>query len=312
MPLASFETQVPGKWILAGEHSVLRGCPALVFPLESRSLSLAYQDKVSQGLTLELAGDHGEELQLLVWGVLEKACQLSKVSRADLRGVLRAHSSIPVGAGLGASAALCVGIAQWFLAMKLITTNQLYEFARTLENLFHGESSGVDIAVALSRSPLRFSRSGERASIEVRWQPHCYVSYSGKRGVTLECVNKVKSLLESNPKLGERIDQDMAQAVNLAQQALSSEEIQGLPLLKSSMDLAYTCFERWGLCVESHVEWLRQQGALAIKPTGSGGGGYVLSLWEKEPPLEVRKLLIPCFESGAKPAINSSQYLASE
>lgn len=29
---------------------------------------------------------------------------------------------------------------------------------------------------------------------------------------------------------------------------------------------------------------LTAEGALAVKPTGSGGGGFVLSLWDRQPP----------------------------
>ena len=40
--MRQFNTRTYGKWILAGEHAVLRGCPALAFPLTSRSLHLEY------------------------------------------------------------------------------------------------------------------------------------------------------------------------------------------------------------------------------------------------------------------------------
>jgi mevalonate kinase len=32
------------------------------------------------------------------------------------------------------------------------------------------------------------------------------------------------------------------------------------------------------------MEILMSAGALAVKPTGSGGGGHVISYWAKEPP----------------------------
>lgn len=296
---SGFETRVPGKWILAGEHSVLRGSPALVFPLQSRWLELSYSPTPDIPLKLQLDGDHGGEMQLLFWGVLEKAAELTKIQRSDLRGRLQLKSSIPVGAGLGASAALCVAMSRWFHAMQLIQENEMYEFARTLENLFHGESSGVDIAVALSGQGIRFSRSighqtAERNTLSLNWKPQWYVSYSGKRGVTSECVNKVKALIARDPELGQKMDDQMKEAVAKAQAALSMDEKQGFAELKSAIDLANNCFVQWGLSPEEHSKWLSDHGAAAVKPTGSGDGGYMLSLWSQTPPAEALKRLIPC------------------
>ena len=293
-----FETKVYGKWILAGEHSVLRGAPALVFPLTSRYLQLNYQaNPKSDQLTLELDGSHGEELQLLFWGVLEKACEIKKIRRNQLTGKLKLQSSIPVGAGLGASAALSVAVARWFHWQKIIQAEEIYEFSRQLENLFHGESSGVDIAVAMSGRGLKFVRNGEKTEFVPKWQPKWYVSYSGKRGVTVECVNKVKDFVSKNNNQAEKLDTRMKQAVEKSQLALSLSEKEGFLLLCDAVKMANKCFTEWGLTdgvPKQHLEWLTDSGAEAVKPTGSGNGGYVLSLWRDEPPAEVLKKLIPC------------------
>jgi mevalonate kinase len=296
-----FRTEVAGKWILAGEHAVIRGFPALVFPLPTRSLSLSFQPG-EQDLTAQFSGEHGAELQLLFWGVLEKACELKKRHRSDFRGQVQVQSSIPVGAGLGASAALCVAVSRWLQSMGVVQADEISEFARQLENLFHGESSGVDIAVALWGRGLKFTRgenqsvsSPTQTQIQMNWQPRWYVSYSGKRGVTLECVQKVKKILQRDPELGQRIDEDMAQAVSLAETALTQGEERGFGSLVQSLQLANSCFERWGLTTQPHMDWLKEQGAVAVKPTGSGDGGYVLSLWRQSPSPEVLKKLIPCF-----------------
>lgn len=285
-----------GKWILAGEHAVLRGVPALVFPIQSRNLELSYS-KGPQPLELRLVGDHGKDLQLLVWGVLEKACEFKKISRSDLTGTLLLESSIPVGAGMGASATLCVALTRWLGFLGYVSEDEYYEFARTLENLFHGESSGVDIAVALTGQGLYFTRAGERKPLQAAWKPRWYISYSGKRGVTVDAVNKVKDLLLQNPSLGEEIDAKMAKAVGIAERALKMDTATGLPVLAEAIDLAGQCFDQWGLnegAPAKHIAWLRESGARAVKPTGSGGGGYVLSLWDKEPSAEVLEKLIPC------------------
>ena len=64
----------------------------------------------------------------------------------------------------------------------------------------------------------------------------------------------------------------------------ASEE--SLSQLANAINSARQCFIDWGLAgghVEKHIEDLLSAGALAAKPTGSGDGGYVLSLWQTRP-----------------------------
>ncbi|MEK2690570.1 mevalonate kinase family protein [Bdellovibrio sp. GT3] len=293
----SFQCTAFGKWILMGDHSVIRGYPSLVFPIPSRTLELKYTPG-EHALVLDLKGDHGQEMQLLFWGVLERAFQLKNIPRPVFTGTLHVDSSLPVGAGMGASAALCVALTRWLGHLGYVQESEYFEFARSLEDLFHGESSGIDISVALSGQGLRFVRNGERTEITPKWKPRWYISYSGKRGVTADAVNKVKDLLAKQPPVGQQIDLNMAKAVETAQKALLMDsESEGLQTLVQALNMGAECFDKWGLnegAPASHIAWLREQGAIAVKPTGSGGGGYVISLWEKPPSAETLKNLIPC------------------
>lgn len=293
-----FHVQVPGKWILTGEHAVLRGAPALVFPLKSRVLELTWRSQAT-ALSTQFAGEHGKELQLLVWGVLEKACELKNLPLGSLQGTLHLNNSIPVGAGMGASAALCVAITRWMNFLKHVSEEEMFEFARTLENLFHGESSGVDIAVSLSGEGLHYERNGERRPLKMQWQPRWYISYSGQRGVTLECVQKVKDLIAADPERGRRLDAQMREASEQCERALQADrDDESFEALRVGIEMANEVFKKWGLTEglpEKHMVTLKQAGASAVKPTGSGGGGYILSLWKAPPPEQLSGILIPCF-----------------
>jgi mevalonate kinase len=295
MTLKPFEGRTFGKWILAGEHSVLRGSPALAFPLLSRSIKIEYQPS-AQPLQLVFNGEHGDELRLLFWGVLEKALDTLSMNLRSMSGEMRVQSELPMGAGLGASAALCAGVGLWCQAQGFVHPDGVYEFSRRLENMFHGESSGVDIAVSLSGRGIRFVRGQDFQTITPKWSPRLYLSYSGHRGVTSECVNKVKSMLNANVASGERLDQQMKESVRTCERALDLTEEEGTPILKAGILLARDCFEHWGLITSEfhlHIRELEEAGAWATKPTGSGGGGYALSLWKEEPPAHLLPKLIP-------------------
>lgn len=290
----SFQTETYGKWILAGEHAVLRGAPALVFPAKDFVMKFTYEQSPT-ALQIQFEGSNGSDLKLFFWGLIEQALQKINRTRSELTGYLKIHSTLPLGAGLGASAALCVGVVKFFTTLGWVKESEVYELSRQLEGVFHGESSGVDIAVAIEKRGLRFLRGGERAPIAVNWQPNLYLSYSGERGATSDCVRRVNELRAISPHIGEKVDQEMREAVQLAEKSLQLDSVNGFALLSEGINLAKNCFVQWGLTqgvLDSHMQELLNAGATAVKPTGSGGGGYVLSLWNAEPSPELQHRLV--------------------
>lgn len=280
-----FKTTTHGKWILAGEHSVIRGGTALVYPIPQKSLSLNYAPSTAD-LTADYVGETGSELHLLFWSVMEHGMHLLGKSLNTLSGHFILESTIPIGVGMGASAALSVAVARWFSAQTLIKAHDIQSFSTQLEHLFHGKSSGLDIAGVSSSVGVQF-KQGNALPIQQRWQPHWYLSSSGQIGITSHCINQVQTLWDNNADLGRAIDQQMEQSVQLAITALANDSIKARTQLAEAISLAEHCFQQWGLISESlqlHMLTLKNAGAIAVKPTGSGSGGFVVSLWENASP----------------------------
>lgn len=283
-----FSITTYGKWILAGEHAVVRGHPALVFPIKGKKLTLQYNAS-SHSLGADYEGATGADMHLLFWSVLEQGMQLLGRSLNQLMGHFHLNSTIPVGAGMGASAALCVAMSSWFCAQNMIEEKKRLEFAKELEHLFHGKSSGLDIAGVASDNGVYFHQ-GSCVPLQPIIQPIWYLSSCNQIGITSHCIQQVQTLWDKDPQLAQRVDQQMIEAVEQCRTALEKQYPEGIERLAQAMNKAGECFFQWGLVSESlqhHMNHLFQAGALAVKPTGSGGGGYVLSLWQKKPNLDI-------------------------
>ncbi len=251
--------KVHGKCILLGEHSVVRGYPALVFPLLSRALEI----KVSKE-----KNSFTEPLQLTIKKLQERLNW--NVALPELA----VTSDIPMQAGLGSSAALSIAVVRFLKDLEAPVKEEL-PLAMELEDIFHGKSSGIDVAAVSCGSPIRFQREKPIQKFSLSWKPHLYLVDTGIRSSTKKCVEKVAALKRSD------LDEEMGNLVNQAQKDL---ENQNLSSLANSMNSAHDIFREWNLvpfAVEKQRASLLDAGALAAKLTGSGDGGFLLTLWEK-------------------------------
>ncbi|HVT63273.1 MAG TPA: mevalonate kinase [Legionellaceae bacterium] len=285
--LFDFQTTTHGKWILAGEHAVIRGHGALIFPLTDKTLHLNYRACTKSNdliLDAQIPERDSQDICHLLHRILKYGMELIHQSYTNLRGYLTISSTIPIGVGMGASAALCLALSRWFIAQQWIEPTQQFNMARELEHFFHGQSSGLDIAGVSSEHGIYFQR-GDSIPLNPTWSPQWRLSSCGEQGPTSDCIQKVQKLWLEQPERAHQIDLQMQNCVDKAKQALEAFQPQKTQqtLLIEAMQQANNCFEQWGLVtpvLKQHMHHLYEQGALAVKPTGSGGGGYVVSLWE--------------------------------
>ena len=294
--MSEFEKRFFGKWVLSGEHSVLRSGPALIYPLPHYYMDFYYKQS-DDPLQIERKGKHRLGLDFSVTPLLDKALKLVHKKRKDLKGSLSIEGWIPFGAGLGASSTLCAGTASLFLHKAWISKQQLKEFAISLEDFFHGKSSGMDVTVALEKKAILYQKGQPLKYLpKCKTKPNLFLSYCGGRASTSVAVSKVRKLFDKNWDQAEQVDKKMTQSVELCLLALKEkDENQRNKLLTQALALGEDCFHQWNLIsydLERHIDYLKKKGARAVKPTGSGLGGHVISLWDKEPPANVKKKLI--------------------
>lgn len=266
------------KWILSGEHSVVRGGKAIAFPLRTfeSSVELLPSDK------LEVHDTNREErFNDIFIGLLKTAAGFTNVDFDSILGQFWIRSDIKMKSGLGSSAAICTNVAKIFQYLGLC--EDIFSLARYLEDKFHGKSSGLDIAVAIRNKALVFEKNRVSSVLEPKFWPYMMLTYSGKKSTTSECALKVREISVKNKKFADSLDDMMNQGSDLCEYALKNGDFEKL---KDGITLCNEAFHGWGLYNEAladHVANLMKKGAVAVKPIGSGLGGFVLSLWEEQP-----------------------------
>lgn len=282
-PAADFEIEVPAKWVLSGEHTVLRGGTSLAFPMPRFKLKLSYWNRAPSGMDLKSSDSRMAEL-------LVRAREYLAV-REDVfsTGEVSISSDIPIGAGLGSSAALCVAVAKLAIWRTGADPSHLKSLATHLEDVFHGKSSGMDVNAIVVGSPILFSMAeGARPLSGLTVIPRFEFHDTGFRGKTRECIEIVKLWQKNHPEGTAAMDERMKEATRVAQSGLElfqRDATGGEARIAEAMALAQGCFETWGLVTPELIAQkldLLKRGALAVKLTGAGRGGFWVTLWPSQ------------------------------
>lgn len=140
----------PGKVILSGEHAVVYGKPAFVTAIDMR---LTVTVKASGALQTGKLG----EIVKTVQAYMTK----NHMHYADRPCALTVHSSIPVGRGLGSSAALSVASSAAILEFytgNIPEKETVNNCAFLVEKMFHTNPSGVDTTASCFGGVIFFRR----------------------------------------------------------------------------------------------------------------------------------------------------------
>jgi mevalonate kinase len=268
-----------GKVILLGEHAVVYGVPALAVGIDRGARA--------QAIPLETGPS-----RLLVRGwnisVLEEDTHdLARAFRALIEAARAAHPSfgphsveveanLPPGGGLGCSAAMGVAIAR--AIEPWLGPAAIQDRAMVWEQVFHGNPSGVDAAVAARGGCVLFRKGSKLEPVRARGAIHLCIGNTGMASSTKSMVEAVARLRTRRPEVIEKSFEAIRVLVNNARLAIEAGDRVALGRL---MDLNQMLLG--GLFVSTpEIERLcglaRDCGALGAKLTGAGGGGSVVAL----------------------------------
>lgn len=306
--------RAPAKLILSGEHAVVHGAPALAmavdyyaavkvaplpYPLFTLELP-AFNDKDSlDAYALKELRENIEERYKLfqqnkcdINEVLQQPVELIKYALSIIVPLYRIQqgmnlqltSDIPMGCGMGSSAAAIVSVMYAITACAgfNLPLHELYPLALTAENMQHGHSSGMDVQIALHGGC--YYRHGETMSKRQIAHLPLYLVNTGVPSVTTgQCVAAVRLYFNGEK---DNLTQTFSDVTNEMDKAW---QVQSIIKVVETIRANHRLLTYIGVVpqkVQCFIDELEQNG-LAAKICGAGAisgeqGGVVLVLGQDE------------------------------
>jgi len=307
----------PAKIILLGEHFVVYGEPAIVMAIDKRAYARVEKRNDnrlhvrSMDLNLEVFFENGS-LRVEQGDLKEAKMKFEPVKQA-IEKVMEKHgqhvgldieinSTVPVGAGLGSSAAVIAATTAAtgaILDVKL-SKEDILRITYAAEKIVHGTPSGVDPAISTMGGTMLFQMDTGFKPLEVKTNIPLIIGDTGVERSTRVQVEKVRDLVDKYPRVTEHLMKAAREIVLRAIEALKENDLETLGTM---MNINHALLYGIGVSDES-LEWLanaaRKAGALGAKLTGAGGGGCMIALAREEKLEQVSEAIQ---RSGGRPFV---------
>lgn len=276
----------PGKLILAGEHAVVYGQPALAMPIAALRASVAVEPAPrGAGMTVH-APDLGLVWRLRATAPLSDLAQRTldylQLPEPDLR--LTISSSIPIASGMGSGAAVGAALVRALAkqAGQQLSAQVISDLVYQSEKAFHGTPSGIDNTVVAYEQPILFQRQTQAepliAPLAVGNQWHFVVADSGIASETKAVVGDLRQRWLADPALYDRQFVAIGNVVRQIQTALAGADAE---LFGQLLSQNHQLLQTLGVSAEK-LDYLVQTalaaGAWGAKMSGAGWGGIMLAL----------------------------------
>ncbi|MGB9986141.1 mevalonate kinase [Salarchaeum japonicum] len=295
----STTASAPGKVYLFGEHAVVYGEPAVPCAIERRAsvtveareddrLRVSADDLSLDGFTVEYSGSSDERPDVDVptplieaaFGYVDAAVEQARdAADAPEAGFnVEIESDIPLGAGLGSSAAVAVaGIAAATTELGCdLDAREVAERAYQVEyDVQAGQASRADTFCSAMGGAVRVE-GGDCRTLDTPDLPFV-VGYDGTSHDTGELVSGVRALKEEYDFADDTVAA-IGDLVRQGEDALTDGDLAELGRLMNFNHGLLAALGVSGRSLDNMVWAARDGGALGAKLTGAGGGGCIVAL----------------------------------
>jgi mevalonate kinase (EC 2.7.1.36) len=275
----------PGKVYLFGEHAVVYGESAICCAVELRTK--VHVNKANDVIIESVLGTTGLDFEIhpYVSHVIEKMRQFT-----DIEGVtIQIESELPVGSGLGSSAAVTIATIQ---ALNLLYECglSLEDIAKTgheIEKMVQGNASPTDTYVSTMGGVVMIP---QRKKLQLLKCP-IIIGNTNKFSSTKELVGNVAKLRSEFPSIIDPILANIGQMSILAEKYVNENDYRTIGRLMNVNQGLLDSIGVGSAELSALVYAARYSGAISAKITGAGGGGCMVALAEKDNAMTIARAI---------------------
>jgi mevalonate kinase len=278
----------PGKVILAGEHAVVYGRPAIAAPVWQVVATATIAPAAPGAGCIIVASDLNQVLQLADASQDEPLAVVARLAFAQL-GISRPpdwridlRSDIPIASGLGSGAALSTALVRAIFAqlgqpvMPAVVSELVYES----ERFYHGTPSGIDNTVVAYGQPIWFVKGQPPEPFTPAAPILLAIADTGIRSPTVLAVSAVRDAWLHDRQRYEAIFDAIGVIVHTARHALEQGDAPALGTLFNENQALLQSIGVSCDAIETLLAAARAAGSLGAKLSGAGGGGNIIALVE--------------------------------
>lgn len=269
MPLTTLKAY-PSKILLLGEYTVTRGAPALAIPFFGKSGHWKKEDKPCSRLP--------ELIRFFKANGFEDILNLNAFEKDVSEGWVF-YSDIPSGYGLGSSGALIAAVYEKYALSVEYNPENLRLLFSSMENYYHGRSSGIDPLVSFLREAVYMENIDKISKVNLPpfMDVQIFLLDSFKSRNTEHWVEHFRKKLDGSTEFTHAVD-ELARTNQVAIEALlEGDNLLFWENIKKISQLQFNYFTEF--IPEGHHDLWKdslQNNDMVFKLCGAGGGGYTL------------------------------------
>lgn len=279
----------PGKTILFGEHSVVYGKPAIAMALDKRvyvRVKERLDGKIEVNVRdLGIRGSIDLKNNVILSDSSKKGILkyiLNSIKKFHLKGGLDIciDVNLPIGGGLGSSAAVTVALIAAVSKYNDIDLKkiEIARYAHEVELEVQNSASPMDTTVSTYGGLIYLQKDAENiVSLNIHHDIPVVIGYTDSRGNTGKLIEAVKIRKNNYPKIMDPIINSMELLTDEAKNAILDNNKERIGEL---MNINHGLLDALGVNtaeLSDMVYSARNAGAYGSKITGAGGGGSIIA-----------------------------------